>query len=108
MTKKIINKVNKGDKIKKSEFIKSLKENLSKKSDMSEISDNSDKLKANNDLKTTIVKEIENHKKDDKGLNKSIYRNNKEFTDDSIIKYYNEKTEANAKNNRDSDKDDEY
>ncbi|CAI2174130.1 9068_t:CDS:10 [Funneliformis geosporum] len=91
--KKITDKVNKGDKVKKSEFIKYLKENLSKESVIKSIA--SQELKADNDLKTTIVKKIEDHKKDGKGLNKSIYRNGKEFTNDGIIKYYNEKTGNN-------------
>ncbi|CAI2174205.1 12113_t:CDS:10 [Funneliformis geosporum] len=103
--KKITDKVNKGDKVKKSEFIKYLKENLSKESVIKSIA--SQELKADNDLKTTIVKKIEDHKKDGKGLNKSIYRNGKEFTNDGIIKYYNEKTGSikhnysKQKNNKD-------
>ncbi|CAG8725143.1 3385_t:CDS:2, partial [Funneliformis mosseae] len=48
-------------------------------------------LKVDNKLKEQILKEMEDYKDDDKRLDKSKYRDEKEFTEEEIIKYYAEK-----------------
>ncbi|CAG8548795.1 3810_t:CDS:2, partial [Ambispora leptoticha] len=84
-------------KINKAELVKYCKETLAKKPEL--IDDTYvvihtialQELKVDSKLKEQILKEMEDYKDGDKRLDKSKYRDGKEFTEEGIVKYYAEK-----------------